>query len=95
MTTALASSAATLVVSDTESRCSACGHNSLITATHHTTPPGWSGRRPEPGCGVSYEAVAGDINGRSEPRWVAEELGLPYVGRKPFPTRPRKEETHA
>lgn len=79
-----------LVVADWRSRCSACGGGATTTETAHSTQlPVHRGTVPERGCGRRYTAVAcSDDAARSMPVMVnaiAAELGLPYVGRRPWP----------
>lgn len=84
---------ALLVVSSWNARCSACGRGATTTESAHATrmpapiaPPPSVGR----GCGRRYVGVAlvdtGDISLEPMVAGIAQCLGLPFVGRRPWPT---------
>lgn len=81
-----------LVVSSWNARCSACGRGATTTESAHAThmpgpiaPKESVGR----GCGRRYVGVAlvdtGDTGLEPMIRGIAEDLGLPFVGRRPWP----------
>lgn len=79
-----------LVVQDWQSRCSGCGGGATTTETAHSTRlPGHGEAIVDRGCGRCFTGVAVAWESRIETegsaRRCAIDLGLPFVGRRPWP----------